>query len=437
MAKAWSRNRLLFLILGDILIINLSFLLAYVFRFGFHIPPENFLPYARYFYLYTILYIMVCAIFGTYEEERDFHFLDHFLVVAPVILAFAATHLGLLFLLREFGFPRLTLIISYILLWFLSAGLRALDSSILRKTHKTPRVFLIGSKEEIDKFEELNKGSKFVEVAGWADKIEQLGEMLKRGGAEEILILSSGQFYSLFLEIFLQAKKNGLEVYLSPSLYDLLLGVPNFDRTGDFPLLRLGKKNSPVDQVLIRALDIFGSSLLLLLLSPLLLFASLGILITSPGPLFIRQERIGLNGSVFQVIKFRTMIRDAEKDTGPVFAQEDDPRVTPFGRILRLLRIDELPQLWNVLIGQMSLVGPRPERPVFVEQFKKEIPGYSLRFLVKPGMTGMAQIYGSYGTHPENKLRYDLLYIKNQSFLFNLRLLFLTFKLMLGRKGAR
>jgi len=131
------------------------------------------------------------------------------------------------------------------------------------------------------------------------------------------------------------------------------------------------------------------------------------------------------------------MKADAEKETGPVFAQKKDPRITPFGRFLRLLRIDELPQFFNVLKGEMSLVGPRPERPVFVEQFEKEIPGYELRFLVKPGMTGMAQIYGTYETSPENKLRYDLTYIRNQSFLLNLRLLFLTFKLMLGRKGAR
>ena len=168
-----------------------------------------------------------------------------------------------------------------------------------------------------------------------------------------------------------------------------------------------------------------------------MLIAVLGIKLSSPGPLFFQQERVGLEGKLFLTTKFRSMRMDAEKETGPCFAQENDPRTFAVGRLLRKLRIDELPQLWNVLKGEMSLVGPRPERPVFVEQFLKEVPGYGLRFLVKPGMTGMAQIYGTYETTPQNKLRYDLSYIRSQSLRTDLRLLFLTFKLMLGRKGAR
>jgi exopolysaccharide biosynthesis polyprenyl glycosylphosphotransferase len=239
------------------------------------------------------------------------------------------------------------------------------------------------------------------------------------------------------MEILLVAKEKGIRLSMVPSLYDMLSGAVAFDRTGDIPMVEVWRGRSrTLDHVLKRTLDVIASVFLLVLFSPFMLLAMVGIKLTSAGPLFFYQQRVGLGGKVFLTTKFRTMQADAEKETGPCFAQENDPRTFPFGRILRKLRIDELPQLWHVLKGEMSLVGPRPERPVFVEQFLKEVPGYGLRFLVKPGMTGMAQIYGTYETTPENKLRYDLAYIRNQSLRTDLRLLFLTFKLMLGRKGA-
>ena len=445
---SWTKNRLFFLILGDILLFNISFLLAYATRFGLDIPYENFLPYLRYFSLFTATYILLLAVFGAYEIEKDFGFLDHLLVLGPAVGVFVVVHLGMLFLLREFAFPRLTLIVAYLLLWFLTALLRRLDSWMLKRTLAPPRVLMLGKKEEVQSFLEDGKADS-VKVLGWikegeeeipglkgfaADSCEGL---LKESGAEEILILSSPDIVPRVLDILMEARRKGIRLSMVPSLYEMLTGSAGFSRLGNVPMVELWREVSSSDRFLIRSLDIIGALLLLIVLSPVLLFAALGSKLTSPGPIFFRQERVGLGGKVFKLVKFRTMKPEAEKETGPVFAQKGDPRVTPFGRMLRLLRIDELPQFLNVLKGEMSLVGPRPERPVFVEQFQKEVPGYSLRFLVKPGMTGMAQIYGTYETSPANKLRYDLAYISDQSFLFNLRLLFLTFKLMLGRKGAR
>jgi exopolysaccharide biosynthesis polyprenyl glycosylphosphotransferase len=444
----WSKNRLYFLIAGDILLVNVSFLLAYVVRFGLEIPYLNFLPYLRYFPLYTLIYILIMAIFGAYEEERDFSFFDHLLVSAPAVGTFVVVHLGMLFLLREFAFPRLTLVSAYLLLWLFTALWRTLDSRLLKRTFAPPSVLLMGEREEVRDFVQKWKADQ-VKVVGW---VQEKGEdipglpgfppgpwekLLESSGAQEILILSSPQLASGILELLIEARRKGIRVSLVPSLYEMLTGNPTFSRLGNVPMVELWKEVPASDRFLIRALDIVGAFFLLIALSPVLLLAALGIKLTSPGPIFFKQERVGLGGKVFNLIKFRTMKPDAEKETGPVFAQEKDPRITPFGRFLRLLRLDEFPQFLNVLKGEMSLVGPRPERPIFVEEFKKEVPGYELRFLVKPGMTGMAQIYGTYETSPENKLRYDLAYIRNQSFLLNLRLLFLTFKLMLGRKGAR
>lgn len=446
---SWTKNRLVFLIIGDVLLFNISFLLAYVMRFGLDIPYANFLPYLRYFPLYTLIYLLLLAIFGAYEVEKGFGFFDHLLVLAPAVGTFVVVHLGMLFLLREFAFPRLTLIAAYLLSWVLTSGWHALDSLILKRTLKPPRALVFGKREEIANLLQKEKVDS-VEVVGWVKDEEEeeisgltgynlnsCDQLLKESRAEEILVLSSPDLTTRTLNFLIEARKKGVRVALVPSLYELLVGCDGFARLGNVPMIEPWRTASSADRFLIRTLDIIGALALLLTLFPVLVIAALGTKLTSPGPLFFKQERVGLGGKVFKLIKFRTMKPDAEKETGPVFAQEKDPRITPFGRFLRLLRIDELPQFLNVLKGEMSLVGPRPERPVFVEQFQKEVPGYFLRFLVKPGMTGMAQIYGTYYTSPANKLSYDLAYIRNQSFLLNLRLLFLTFKLMLGRKGAR
>jgi exopolysaccharide biosynthesis polyprenyl glycosylphosphotransferase len=173
-----------------------------------------------------------------------------------------------------------------------------------------------------------------------------------------------------------------------------------------------------------RGLDVLLALGLLVVLAPVLVLLAALVAATSRGPVLLRQERMGLDGRPFGMLKFRTMRADAETGTGPVFATRDDPRVTPLGRILRRLSLDELPQLWNVVRGEMSLVGPRPERGPFVEQFRSRFPGYMQRHAVKAGMTGWAQVNGLRGDSSlEDRLRYDLEYIDRWSLLFDLEIL--------------
>ena len=186
-----------------------------------------------------------------------------------------------------------------------------------------------------------------------------------------------------------------------------------------------------------RMFDLLLSIVAIILLSPLFLVIAIVIKITSEGPAFYHQERLTKNNKSFSLIKFRTMELDAEGKTGPVLCEENDPRVTPIGKILRRTRIDELPQFFNVLKGDMSLVGPRPERPFFVEQFIHDIPEYEHRFSVKAGITGYAQIFGNYGTSPEDKLRYDLMYIRNYSLLLDIKLIMQTIKVLFTPGSAR
>jgi exopolysaccharide biosynthesis polyprenyl glycosylphosphotransferase len=177
-----------------------------------------------------------------------------------------------------------------------------------------------------------------------------------------------------------------------------------------------------------------------ILLSPVMLVVAILVKLTSPGPVFFRQQRVGLNDNVFTLYKFRSMRLDAEAETGPVWAQRDDPRVTPLGRWLRKLRLDELPQLFNVVRGEMSLVGPRPERPEFVSRLIEQIPYYSYRHCVKPGITGWAQINHKYGDTLEDaviKLEYDLYYIKNLAISLDTFIIFHTLKVMLFSEMAQ
>jgi lipopolysaccharide/colanic/teichoic acid biosynthesis glycosyltransferase len=199
--------------------------------------------------------------------------------------------------------------------------------------------------------------------------------------------------------------------------------------------LVLRKRFILVKEVLDRVCALVG----LVLFLPALAICGILIKATSAGPVFFVQRRVGRNGKVFGIIKLRTMVSDAEQSTGPIWAQENDPRVTRIGRLLRATHFDEVPQLVNVLRGEMAIVGPRPERPVFVEQFRRRIPNYEARHLVKPGITGLAQVYHHYDEtirDVKRKLGYDLLYVKKMCLMIDVAIVFLTIRRLTG-KGAR
>ena len=191
--------------------------------------------------------------------------------------------------------------------------------------------------------------------------------------------------------------------------------------------------NAPTnDDLLLRALDILGAATILLTVSPAMLMIPLIIKLSSKGSVLYKQKRVGQRGKIFVLYKFRSMVNNAESHTGPVWASEHDHRVTPIGKILRKTRLDELPQLFNVLRGDMSLVGPRPERPYFVERHNA-LRG--VRLAVKPGITGLAQVRSFYDLKPDHKMKYDYLYIRNRSFLLNIYILTKTIPVIFSKKG--
>ena len=215
---------------------------------------------------------------------------------------------------------------------------------------------------------------------------------------------------------------------LIPDLLHVLTLRSSVEELDGLPLINL--RESPMvgwAAVQKRAFDAIVASGLLLVLAPLLALAGLAVWASSGRPIFYRQERMGLDGRVFRMLKFRTMRPDAESETGPVWTSPDDPRRTRVGSLLRRTSVDELPQLWNVLRGDMSLVGPRPERPVFIERFRREIPGYMLRHKVRAGLTGWAQVHGWRGdTSLHERVEHDIYYIQNWSLALDLRILLMT-----------
>ena len=215
-----------------------------------------------------------------------------------------------------------------------------------------------------------------------------------------------------------------------------MIGRLRFRIVGDLPLLEARVR--PLDGAAAfakRTFDLLVAGSLLLALSPLLAVAALLVVSTSRGGPFYRQTRVGKDGALFELWKLRTMRRGAEVETGAILAVPDDPRVTAIGRALRSARVDEIPQLWNVVQGDMSLVGPRPERPEFADGFARTISGYTLRHAARPGLTGLAQVSGEYSTEPEIKLRYDLAYLNNWSIGLDLAILLRTLPVILTRRG--
>ena len=239
----------------------------------------------------------------------------------------------------------------------------------------------------------------------------------------------------------LDCKVRGINIIDGESFYERITGKLLVEKINpSWLIFSDGFVKSRTSRVFKRLFGLFLSTFMLIIFSPLMLLVALIIKLDSRGPVIFSQERIGEYGKTFTLYKFRSMREDAEKETGPVWATEEDPRVTGIGKIIRKLRIDELPQLWNVFKGDMSFVGPRPERPFFVEKLKKTVPYYKERLCVKPGVTGWAQIKYPYGASEKDaleKLKYELYYIKNMSFLMDLLVIFHTTKIVLLGRGSR
>lgn len=283
---------------------------------------------------------------------------------------------------------------------------------------------------------EIGKSFKNVEVV---NSISNLEKEIDRLSIKNIIISLGRHEEEIILDVIERCGDKEIEIKMVPDLYDIISGQAKVSQLYTFPLIDIMPELMPVwEKKLKRLMDITLSTLLLLVTSPALLITAILIKLDSIGPVFYKQERSGLNGKIFRMLKFRTMYVDAEKHTGPVWSTKDDPRITRVGKYVRKFRLDEIPQSYNVLKGDMSFVGPRPERPFFVEQLAKEIPLYKRRLKVRPGITGWAQVKHKYDESIEDvkvKLRYDLFYIENMSLRMDFKIILRTFFVVIFGKG--
>lgn len=394
---------------------------------------------------------------GVYTGRRGISRIDDAasIVVRVTVAGLAALAISSLFVGSDLNYSRRTVAIAWVLgitgttaIHFIHTGMVA---SLRANGYGTDRLLVIGAGPTgalvLDKLQRSPQLG--YELAGvvrhrpWRSGEEvshmdgtpvlgmttELREIVEAGDIDEIIVAMSGTGHDEILDVLMQIDDLPVAVRIYPDSFRLLtsdvLSIHDLNGLPTVQLRSIGLR--PIDRKIKRALDIAVSSLVLIAFAPLMLIVALLIKLTSPGPVFFTQERVGQDGRRFYVLKFRTMGVDAEAESGPVFTTPDDIRPTRLGRILRRYSIDELPQFINVLYGEMSIVGPRPERPFFVEQFRREIPAYMARHHEKSGITGWAQVNGLRGdTSIEERTRYDLYYVENWSLMFDIRIMVKT-----------
>lgn len=463
----------LLLFLADVLVIFSSFLLAYWLRF--HSPATQLVPVTKgipplSFYLYGSIFVVVVWVavfnaYGLYKSTRPRGAFDEFYLLAKGATVGFLMVLAFTFFYRGTSYSRATLVTSWILGMILLCVERRIMAklehhlskrgygikravivgtgesgiSLFKKWRQRPQLGyqLIGLVDAADRLDSQESGrlSHDVPVVGNLDDLHRIIEQEKVGLVILALPLS---FHQKIMEIVLNCQDLSVEFQIVPDMLEMMAARAKVMALDGIPLISLGR--TPLEgwnRILKRALDIGFSGIGLLVLSPVFAFLAILIKTDSRGRVFFKQERLGRDGKRFVQYKFRSMTDDAEKETGPVFAMEEDPRRTKMGAILRKYNLDELPQLFNVLRGDMSLVGPRPERQFFVDKFKEGIPRYFLRHKVKSGITGWAQVNGLRGnTSIEERTRYDLFYMENWSLSFDIKILLLTLKDWLRSKNA-
>lgn len=442
----------------DAVLVNTSIIAAFFVRFGGEIPEFNFGAYVGLWPLITVIYLVAGYIYGLYEPERTEGAWEvvratfQAVTLGTVLLAAVAFFAGP----RFFSFSRLAIVIGWALSFVLLVGWRVTILKLTPIRWPEQRVLVVGTTElACDLAREIeqrhNWGYRVVGmIARDADDCAALDEctvpvlgtvsdvagIVESHGVTRVIVASPVSLRELIEEMAI-ANDADVRVEVIPDLYEILIG--RLDSTiADIPLMELTRRSAPAWYTSTKRLaDVVLAVVLIVVLSPVLLLATLGVLITMGWPVLYSQERVGKDMHPFKVHKFRTMVRDAEARSGPVLAGEDDPRITSLGRFLRTYRIDELPQLVNIALGQMSFVGPRPERSFFVERYVEEIPGYLERFRVKPGVTGLAQVSGGYATTPDRKLKFDLIYLYHQTLLMDVRIMAETVRVVLTGRGAR
>jgi exopolysaccharide biosynthesis polyprenyl glycosylphosphotransferase len=455
------RLRWAILVAGDVLACLLAYLAAFILRAQVPLPlTQDYLPGMRFAEVQHHWIEMVVAqlgalyFFGLYEVRALTSPREYLgpLLAAPVVQSLVLV--AIYFFAQDLTFPRSIFVVLTVLNGAAMVGWRIGSRSLLG-SYPRRRVLVVGTNTgaaEVVRTIRVQSwlgmdvvgmvGSDGTRPTGLTDVPvlgvrEDLPVLCQRHEVDDVIIASDLGWQDRLLDELSRWRGPRARISVVPSPYEVSIGRPGHLRLHDIPLIEvvtdpLAGAASGVKRVF----DLLLGVPLFVLALPVMVVVAALVRVSSTGPVLYTQERVGKDGRNFTMVKFRTMRADAERGTGPVLAAENDPRVTFLGRFLRATRLDELPQLWNLLRGDMSFVGPRPERPEFVEQYVRDIQGYGERFRVRPGMTGYAQVNGEYHTSPTTKLKYDLAYIHNHSLWLDLKIMSETVKVILTRRGV-
>lgn len=411
----------------DLILVNAAFLLAFSFRFGGQVPVENIEAFRHLAPFLSPASLLFFAGTGLYNVKRyPYKQIFRLLALATVLIFFFS--MALAFWLREFAMPRSVLVIAVVFQLALLVAWRSCLLRLEKRLHGTKRLMIVSHEEQLN-----GLLPKILALpSGWfkIDCIyppESAGGIMASLEQVDAVLLAAEVSQDDKQRILARCFEVGCEAMLVPDLYDILLKKSLNAQLADTPVMEIAPNLiSPFQLLIKRCLDFSVAGATLFLFLPVMAAIVLLIKLTSPGPVFYIQQRMGYQGRVFNLYKFRSMVDNAEQLSGPVLAVAADSRITPFGKIIRTSRLDELPQLLNIIRGEMSLVGPRPERPAFAEDYLAGIPAYRYRYFIKPGLTGLAQVRSRYATSANDKIRYDLNYMVNYSLLLDLRILLET-----------
>lgn len=446
--------------LTDTAVVSLAWLASYWARF--FLPPfevRGELPpfgvYASLVPLIAVLWTLVFSVMGVYESGRLRGRKQEVLLMWQAHAIALSLFLALTYAYDNYRYSRLVMayfgVFAACALAVLRVTLRTLLRWVRARGYNLRHVLVVGEADamarvvqRIDWYPELglrvkglvtrtgqppSKPAQHLQNKPVVGSYSELPDLLAQGGVDEVLLALSRTEQPELAALLTSIQDETVDIRILPDVEEYLTFGCRLEQLDGVPIMRIN--DSPMvgwGSLLKRVLDLSVSACALVVLMPLLLLIAIGVKLSSPGPVLYRQERMGLDGRTFWMLKFRSMRVNAERESGAVWATEGDPRKTRFGTFLRKSSLDELPQLWNVLVGDMSLVGPRPERPVFVSRFRHEIRHYMLRHKVKAGLTGWAQVNGWRGdTSLQRRIDCDLYYIQNWSLALDIKIVLMTF----------
>ena len=421
-------------------IIGATYFFSWYLRFksGFFVQDVGVLPAKTYFSaLFLIIpgYLLLYSIFQLYMPRRVKSYRKELMdIIRANGIGFMIFILVLYFIKQE-HFSRQMLCIFFFINISLEFASRYLIRTILWKMRKQglnqKHILMIGESQMVEQYmDRLRENPKWgYQVFAHLKDEEKLERILEGNELDEVVIALRAEDYGKLERIVDVCEKAGVHTKMIPDFGNVISTRPYIEDVQGIPVIHVRRVplNIMRNRAAKRAVDLIGATVAIILFSPVMLLTVLVVALTEEGSVIYRQERVGLHNQVFYMYKFRSMIMQDEEKEKAEWSTRNDPRITPVGKLIRRTSIDELPQLFNVLKGEMSLVGPRPERPQFVQKFRDEIPRYMVKHQVRPGMTGWAQINGYRGdTSIEKRIEYDLYYIENWTMVFDMKILILT-----------